>query len=66
MKGLSSYEFENNDVFIMSPDQLFAISPTSVKDSITFIWMDNTKKERLSKYHSNVVVIIFTIEKILN
>ena len=51
-EGLSSYEFENNDVFIMSPDQLFAISPTSVKDSITFIWMDNTKKERLSKYHS--------------
>ena len=51
-EGLSSYEFENNDVFIMRPDQLFSISPTSVKDNITFIWMDNTKKERLGKYHS--------------
>ena len=52
-EGLSLYEFENNDVFIMSPDQLFAISPTSIKDDITFIWMDNTKRERLNKYHSD-------------
>jgi hypothetical protein len=51
-EGLSLYEFENNDVFVMSPDQLFAISPTSVKDDITFIWMDNTKKERLNRYHT--------------
>lgn len=52
-EGLSLYEFENNDVFVMSPDQLFAISPTSIKDDITFIWMDNTKRERLNKYHSD-------------
>jgi hypothetical protein len=51
-EGLSLYEFENNDVFVMSPDQLFAISPASIKDDITFIWMDNTKKERLNRYHA--------------
>ena len=51
-EGLSLYEFENNDVFVMSPDQLFAISPTSVKEDITFVWMDNTKKERLNRYHA--------------
>ena len=51
-EGLSLYEFENNDVFVMSPDQLFAISPTSVKDDITFIWLDNPKKERLNRYHT--------------
>jgi hypothetical protein len=51
-EGLSLYEFENNDVFIMSPDQLFAISPTSIKDDVTFIWMDNTKKERLNRYRT--------------
>ena len=51
-EGLSLYEFENNDVFVMSPDQLFAISPASIKDDITFVWMDNTKKERLNKYHA--------------
>ena len=51
-EGLSLYEFENNDVFVMSPDQLFAISPASVKDEVTFIWMDNPKKNRLSRYYS--------------
>lgn len=50
-EGLSLYEFENNDVFVMSPDQLFAISPTAIKDNITFIWMDNSKKDRLNRYY---------------
>lgn len=51
-EGLSLYEFENNDVFVMSPDQLFAISPSSVKDDVCFIWLDNTKKERLNRYYT--------------
>ena len=51
-EGLSLYEFENNDVFVMSPDQLFAISPTSIKDDVTFIWLDCSKKERLARYHN--------------
>lgn len=51
-EGLSLYEFENNDVFVMSPDQLFAISPTSIKDDITFIWMDNPKKDRLNRFYT--------------
>ena len=51
-EGLSLYEFENNDVFVMSPDQLFTVSPTSIKDDVTFIWMDCSKKERLGRYHN--------------
>lgn len=51
-EGLSLYEFENNDVFVMSPDQLFSISPSSIKDEICFIWLDNTKKERLNRYYA--------------
>ena len=51
-EGLSLYEFENNDVFVMSPDQLFSVSPAVVKDDVCFIWMDNTKKERLNRYYS--------------
>jgi hypothetical protein len=51
-EGLSLYEFESNDVFVMSPDQLFSISPASVKDEVCFIWMDNTKKERLNRYYA--------------
>ena len=50
-EGLSLYEFENNDVFVISPDQLFAFNQTIINDDITFIWMDNTKKERLNRYH---------------
>jgi hypothetical protein len=51
-EGLSLHEFENNDVFILSPDQLFMINPTSIKDDVTFIWMDNTRKDRMNRYHS--------------
>lgn len=51
-EGLSLYEFENNDVFVMSPHQLFSISPASIKDDVCFIWMDNTKKERLNRYYT--------------
>ena len=51
-EGLSLHEFEYNDVFMMSPDQLFAISPTSIKDDITFIWLDNPKRDRLNRYYS--------------
>ena len=51
-EGLSLYEFENNDVCVMSPDQLFSISTTSIKDDVCFIWMDNTKKERLNRYYA--------------
>ena len=51
-EGLSLYAFENNEVFVMSPDQLFAISPTSIKDDVTFIWLDNPKKDRLNRYYA--------------
>lgn len=50
-EGLSLYEFENNDVFILSPDQLFSISPALIKDNITFIWLDNPKRNRLNRYY---------------
>lgn len=51
-EGLSQYEFDNNDVFVISPDQLFSISPSAIKDNIVFIWLDNTKKERLNRYYT--------------
>lgn len=51
-EGLSLHEFENNDVFIISPDQLFAISPKAIKEDITFVWIDNIKNSRLNRYYS--------------
>lgn len=49
-EGLTKYEFDNNDVFALSPDQLLHISPNTIKDDICFIWMDNDKEDRILKY----------------
>lgn len=51
-EGLTKYEFDNNEVFILSPDQLMAISPTSIKEDVCFVWMDNPKQARLNRYYS--------------
>lgn len=49
-EGLTKYEFDNNDVFALSPDQLLHISPNAIKDDICFVWMDNDKEYRILKY----------------
>lgn len=59
-EGLTTHEFENNDVFVISPDQLFSINPTSIKDDICFIWMDNTKSNRINRYYSEKRSYSFT------
>lgn len=51
-EGLSLYNFDNNDVFVLSPDQVNSIPPTLVKEPICFIWMDNTKSNRRTRYNS--------------
>lgn len=44
---LSSFEFDNNDVFILSPHHLNAIPKTKIsKDKICFIWLDNNTSNR--------------------
>ena len=43
-EGLSSYEFENNDVFIMSPDQ-FNLVP-EFPSNVCFVWLDNPQNTR--------------------
>ena len=49
-EGLSKYEFDNNQVFVMSPDQFISIAPNMINEDICVIWMDNTKSNRLSRY----------------
>lgn len=49
-EGLTRYEFDNNDVFVLSPDQLSHISPNMIKEEVCFIWMDNNKEDRLGRY----------------
>ena len=49
-EGLSKYSYDQNDVFIMSPDQFLSIVPNSINDDICFIWMDGTLNNRKNRY----------------
>jgi hypothetical protein len=49
-EGLSKYEFDNNEVFALSPDQLLSITPHAIKEDICYIWLDNTEVNRYSRY----------------
>jgi hypothetical protein len=49
-EGLSKYTFDNNDVFILSPDQLLAIPPNVINEPICFVWMDSTKLRRMTRF----------------
>lgn len=51
-EGLSKYSFDQNDVFILSPDQLLAISPNALNEEVCFVWLDSTKTRRAARYHS--------------
>jgi hypothetical protein len=49
-EGLSRHTFENNDVFVLSPDQLLVTSFNNVDEDVCFVWVDNTKSNRYNKY----------------
>lgn len=49
-EGLSLHSFENNEVFVLSPDQLLASSFNNIKEPICFVWIDNTRSNRYNKY----------------
>ncbi len=49
-EGLSTYSVDNNQVFALSPDQLVNIAPNLIPEGICFIWMDNTKLNRITRY----------------
>ena len=49
-EGLTRYEFENNDVFVLSPDQLVDVSFTNIKEPYCFIWIDDTRATRLNRH----------------
>lgn len=51
-EGLSMYSFENNDVFVMSPDQVLAIPPINIREDICWVWMDNNNSNRKNRYFS--------------
>lgn len=51
IEGLSQWEWQENDVFIMSPDQLVNINNPALGDEeICVIWLDTTKSSRINRY----------------
>lgn len=51
-EGLSKYTFDQNEVFILSPDQVLAIPQKTINEPVCFIWLDNTKDNRSSRYYN--------------
>jgi len=50
-EGLSSWTFDNNQVFALSPDQFIAIPPKSYNgEEIVIIWVDNDRHDRQSRH----------------
>ena len=51
-EGLSKYSLDQNEVFVLSPDQLLAISPNTLGKDVCFVWLDSTKTRRMARFHS--------------
>ena len=51
-EGLSKWEFDNNEVFAISPNQLLHISQNAIKENVCFIWLDNNRDDRMARYRN--------------
>jgi hypothetical protein len=49
---LSSSEFDNCDVFVLSPNQLNNIPMKRLPDSVCFVWMDCNSSNRSDRYRA--------------
>lgn len=49
-EGISFYEYQNNDVFIMTPDQ-FNMVP-KFDENVIFVWLDNNATQRKQRHRS--------------
>lgn len=49
-EGISFYEYQNNDVFIMTPDQ-FNMVP-KFDENVIFVWLDNNVTQRRQRHRS--------------
>lgn len=49
-RGLSHYTYDNNDVMALSPKALDSVNKKLVNDHIVFVWLDNTRDNRIRRY----------------
>lgn len=59
-EGLSTYEYENNDVFIMSPDQFNLVPEFS--GEVCFVWLDGAQSQRRIRHNSEKRKYDFTTQ----
>lgn len=62
-QGLSKYTYDNNDVFVMSPDQFMSISVSNLPKDAVYVWLDNTKTNRQTRYKSSKLDYSFNIRE---
>lgn len=51
-EGLTRYEFDESDVFVLSPDQVLGMTFNNISDPICFIWLDGTREQRYNNYRN--------------
>ena len=49
-EGLSAHEFDNNDVFVMTPNQLNTLPMKSLPSDVCFVWMDCNTNNRIARF----------------
>jgi hypothetical protein len=47
-EGISFYEYQNNDVFVMTPDQFNTVA--RFDENVIFVWLDNTASQRRQRH----------------
>jgi hypothetical protein len=52
-EGLSKYTYDNNDVFVLSPDQFLDIPQVNIPEDIVYVWLDNPRYNRVNRYKAN-------------
>lgn len=48
--GISYYTYDNSDVMVLTPQQLSNINKKIINDHILFVWMDNTRNNRIHRH----------------
>lgn len=62
-EGISFYEYQNHDVFVMTPDQ-FNIVPR-FDDNVIFVWLDNTTSQRRLRHRMEKRKYDFTRQELI-
>lgn len=49
-RGLSHYTYDNSDVMLLTPKSLETLNRKNIRDHVVFVWMDNTRDNRIHRY----------------